>query len=133
MSLYIKFKMEYSWARNMFTMSKYGLLSGSSNIRRSQRVCIESSWSRTNLPEISSVGQKWAHVWLQQHLSEAISLYRKFKIDYSWVRNMFSSSNMDYCLADLRSDGVYIERSRLRTLGPEISSVGQKWAHVWLT
>ena len=32
---------------------------------------------------------------------ESMSMYRKFKIKRSWARNMFFTSNMDYCLSDV--------------------------------
>jgi hypothetical protein len=32
-------------------------------------------------------------------------MQRMFKILYSLARNIFSKSNMDYCLADLTSEG----------------------------
>ena len=35
-----------------------------------------------------------------------MSMYRKFKIKSSWVKNMFSRSNVDYCMADVISEGV---------------------------
>ncbi len=39
-------------------------------------------------------------------------MYGKFKIEYSFARNMFSKSKMEYCLDDLTSDGVneYVQK-----------------------
>ena len=33
-------------------------------------------------------------------------MYRKFKIEYSLARNMFSRSNTDFYMADMTSEGV---------------------------
>jgi len=40
--------------------------------------------------------------------SEGINkyMYRKFKIMYSWVRNVLIMSNMVYCLSDETSEGL---------------------------
>jgi len=46
---------------------KHGLPSGWSYIRRSQRVNIERSWSRTNLPEICSEGPYVVFWWYVSH------------------------------------------------------------------
>jgi len=35
-----------------------------------------------------------------------MSLYRKFKIKYSFARNMFTMSKMDYCMSDVTSEVV---------------------------
>ena len=35
-----------------------------------------------------------------------MSLNRKFIFEDSWVRNMFSRSNMDFCMAEIKSEGV---------------------------
>jgi len=51
-----------------------------------------------------SVGQAWTTVWLILHQMESRSLNRKFIIEDCWVRNMFSRSNMDYCLTHVTSD-----------------------------
>lgn len=59
-------------------------------------------------------------------------MYRKFLIKVSLSGNMFSRSNMDYCLVDVTSEGVmnmYIT-FRVRPLFPEICSFGQYWRTV---
>jgi len=35
-----------------------------------------------------------------------MSMYRKYIIEYTWVRNMFGRSNMDFCIADVISESV---------------------------
>jgi len=40
-------------------------------------------------------------------------MYKKIMIEDSWVRNMFSRSNMEYSMADVSSEGVneYVRES----------------------
>ena len=62
-------------------------------------------------------------------------MYRKFKIEDSLARNMFLRSIMDFCMADVTSDGVneYVQKGQVSsTLRHEICSVVQKGASVWL-
>jgi len=33
-------------------------------------------------------------------------MYGKFKIEYTWARNMFIMSNINYCLSDVTLEGV---------------------------
>jgi len=42
----------------------------------------------------------------EKYQKESWRLNRKFMIEESWIRNMFSRSNMDYCMADVTSEGI---------------------------
>jgi len=44
-------------------------------------------------------------------------MYRKIMIKDSWARNMFSRSNMDYCLDDVTSEVVYDYASKFNVQG----------------
>ena len=64
-----------------------------------------------------------------------MSMYRKSKIENSLAINIFLGSNMDFCKADLTSEGVdkfIIVKNILRILWPKICSIGQIWTTVWM-
>jgi len=42
----------------------------------------------------------------EKNQMESITMYRKFKIEYSWGRNMFSRSNMDFFVDEVISEGI---------------------------
>jgi hypothetical protein len=58
---------------------------------------IEDTWAR-------KVGQIWTTVWLMLQQNESIGMYSKFRD--SWARNMFSRTNMGFCMANITSEEV---------------------------
>jgi hypothetical protein len=65
-----------------------------------------------------------------------MSVYSKKKqFEDPLARNMFIRSNMDYCMTDKTSgvnEFIYKKKKKLRTLWPEICSLGHILTTVWL-
>jgi len=136
-----KVKDQRLFGLNYVQKVKYGLLPWWCEIRRSQRVCKESSRSKTLWPEICSKGQICTTLWLMKHQNELMSMYRKFKMedffDLLWPYHLKFFQHCKYGLLPWwceirRSQWVCKESSILRTLWPEICSLGQICTTVWL-
>ena len=100
------FNIKYYLFRKMFCQPNVDHSLYWSNFRWSQWICIESSLLRTNLLEICLLGQICNTLWLTYHQKESIVIYKKFKIEYSFTRNMSIKSNMQYSMADVSSEAV---------------------------
>ena len=61
-------------------------------------------------------------------------MYEKFKIEYSLARNMSFRSNMQYCLANVSSEGVneFIQKVHDRGLTCQKFVSRSILAHIWL-